>query len=244
MDRAAFFDAVRSAPFAGKLTSPQVSGMERLLDAAPPLMPLDHVAYCLGTTFHETGLVINGKMVRTMMPVEEAGRGKGKPYGPTGFWGRGDVQLTHEENYRKATLRLRALGYLSPGQDMVRTPGLALDPRISAAVLFIGCTEGWFTGKKLSDYFGPGKADAINARRIVNGTDKASLVASYHMMFRAALQAAKYVPGGVAPSVPVPPVQTRPVPPIAPFPPTPPAPPGGLFAGILARLRAAYPPKV
>lgn len=231
MDRAAFFNSVRAAPFAGKLTSAQVSGMERLLDTAPPLFPTDYLAYCLATTFHETA--------RTMLPIEEYGRGKGKPYGPTGFWGRGDVQLTWEENYRKATLRLRELGYLTAGQDMVRTPGLALDPRVSAAVLFIGCSEGWFTGKKLSDYFGPGKADAINARRIVNGVDKASIIASYHQMFRAALQAAGYAPGAVAP-VPAPPVQARPVPPIAP---TPPVPPSGFLAGVLARLRAAYPPK-
>lgn len=236
MDRAAFFDAVRSAPFGGKLTASQVVGVETLLDMCPPLTPIDHLAYDLATTFHETA--------RTMLPIEEYGRGKGRPYGPTGFWGRGYVQLTWEANYAKATTRLHELGYLTGAQDLVKTPALALDPRIAAAILFVGMSEGWFTGKKLSDYFRAGVSDAINARRIVNGTDKASTIASYHNMFRAALLAGKYAPGQVAPSVPVPPVQTRPVPPIAPIPPTPPAAPGGLFAGILARLRAAYPPKV
>ena len=38
---------------------------------------------------------------------------------------------------------------------------------------------GMFTGKKLSDYIGPGKCDYVAARRIINGTDRAKLVAHY-----------------------------------------------------------------
>ena len=38
--------------------------------------------------------------------------------------------------------------------------------------------EGWFTGKKLSDYFNE-KTDYINARKIVNGLDKADIIAGY-----------------------------------------------------------------
>ena len=33
--------------------------------------------------------------------------------------------------------------------------------------------EGWFTGKKLSNYITLQKSDFLNARRIVNGMDKA-----------------------------------------------------------------------
>jgi putative chitinase len=34
--------------------------------------------------------------------------------------------------------------------------------------------KGMFTGVGLSNYFSAGKADWVNARRIINGTDKAS----------------------------------------------------------------------
>lgn len=37
-------------------------------------------AYCLAATFHETA--------RRMQPIAEIVRGWGKPYGPSGFWGR------------------------------------------------------------------------------------------------------------------------------------------------------------
>uniref|UniRef100_A0AC34G9W9 Uncharacterized protein n=1 Tax=Panagrolaimus sp. ES5 TaxID=591445 RepID=A0AC34G9W9_9BILA len=39
--------------------------------------------------------------------------------------------------------------------------------------------EGWFTGKKLSDYITLQKSDFRNARRIVNLMDKADLIAGY-----------------------------------------------------------------
>lgn len=45
--------------------------------------------------------------------------------------------------------------------------------------MFLGMTAGWFTGKKLADYFNPKKENWIYARRIINGTDKANLIASY-----------------------------------------------------------------
>lgn len=240
MDRSAFFDGVRAAPFGGTLTKTQVSGMETLLDMAPPLLPLDHLAYCLATTFHETGLIRDNRLVRTMEPVEEYGRGKGRPYGPTGFWGRGYVQLTWETNYAKATRRLRELGYLTGREDLVAAPALAMDPQIAARILFVGMTEGWFTGKKLSDYFRPGLSAPINARRIVNGTDKAALISTYHAQFRAALVAAGYAPGSVTRPPVAAPVTVSPVPPV---PPSPAAPDRGFWSVILDRLRAAYPPK-
>lgn len=49
LDRAAFFKAVRSHPFGGSLTQGQVSGMEAILDACPPDLGSDSLAYCLAT---------------------------------------------------------------------------------------------------------------------------------------------------------------------------------------------------
>ena len=64
------------------------------------------------------------------------------------------------------------------------------DKALAAQVMFAGMSQGWFTGKKLSDYFKDGKADWKNARRIINGTDKADTIAGYGKAFYRALQAA------------------------------------------------------
>lgn len=204
LDLPTFFSSVRASPFPGSLTQGQVQGMEAILGAAPPDMPLEHLAYCLGTCPIETAW--------TMQPIEEIGRGKGRTYGPTGFWGRGYVQLTWEGNYAKATKRLRELGYLTAKQDLVKTPALAMQPDIAAAIMFIGSSEGWFTGKKLSDYLGNGKADWKGARRIINGQDRAGEIALHAQAFAAALKKAGYKPGGVTKAIPTAPVVTKPLP--------------------------------
>ncbi|GJE34856.1 hypothetical protein [Methylobacterium oxalidis] len=191
LDRAAFFDAVRRQPFSGHLTQSQVNGMSAILDACPADLGVEKTAYCLATTFHETA--------RTMQPIEEFGRGKGRKYGPTGFWGRGYVQLTWEANYAKATKRLRALGFLKASEDLVKTPALAMRPDVAAAIMFYGMVEGWFTGKKLADYFGPGRTDAVGARRIINGTDCDKLIAGYQVQVRAALLVSVRVPDPAPP---------------------------------------------
>lgn len=179
LDRAAFFAAVRKAPFAGPMKQGQVDGLNAILDAAPADLAAEPLAYCLATAFHETA--------RTMRPIEEYGRGKGKSYGVpsavTGqtYFGRGLVQLTWLANYDKAG---RALGL-----DLVHRPELALQADVAAKIMFRGMVEGWFTGKKLADYFGPSRSDPVGARRIINGTDRASIIAGYHGAFLGALKA-------------------------------------------------------
>ena len=88
------------------------------------------------------------------------------------------MQLTHAANYEKAG---KALGI-----DLVANPSRAMEPTVSAAILVRGMMEGWFTGKRLSDY----PHDFIEARRIVNGTDKAQLIAGYADRFLAAIEEA------------------------------------------------------
>jgi len=191
MNRDAFFATVRANPFGGALTRGQVDGLNALLDAfgkiTPPL-DLRWQAYMLGTTFHETA--------RTMQPIEEIGKGRGRAYGhPAGPWhqvydGRGDVQLTWQQNYVHATQRLRALGMIGSDVDLARNPDLALRPEIAAAIMIHGMQEGWFTGRKLSDYFGDRVTDWIGARRIINGLDCTAKIAGYARAFLAALSAA------------------------------------------------------
>jgi putative chitinase len=40
-------------------------------------------------------------------------------------------------------------------------------------------SEGIFTGKKFADYFSKTKEDWVQGRRIINGLDKAQLIADY-----------------------------------------------------------------
>ena len=192
MNRTVFFDRVRAKPFGGSLTQPQVTGLTAILDAAGTYGVKDvrHLSYALATAYWETA--------RTMQPIAEYGRGKGRKYGVKGKYGqvpygRGYVQLTWDENYERADRELGLNGALLKNFD------LALKPNIAAAIMFRGMAEGWFTGKKLSDYFGGTKDDPTNARRIINGTDKASTIAGFHRDFLAALKAAGWTAGVAKP---------------------------------------------
>ena len=94
-----------------------------------------------------------------------------KKYWP--FIGRGYVQLTWDYNYDKYGIK--------------NNPDKALEPAFAAYVLYDGMAKGVFTGKKLSDYFSNKVDDPKGARRVVNGTDKADLIATYHKKFLAAI---------------------------------------------------------
>ncbi len=185
------FNQVRKTLFGGKLTQPQVDGLNVLLAAWDKHGDGDEckLAYLLATSFHETA--------RTMQPIYERGGRSyfnkyepgtkiGKNLGNTQpgdgyrYRGRGFVQLTGRPNYLKAGKAL--------GADLVANPDLALEPYHAAEILITGCLEGWFTGKKLGDYITEAKADFKNARRVINGTDKAATIAGYADKFLEALE--------------------------------------------------------
>jgi len=185
-DREIFFDNVRSDPFDGSLTQGQVDGMEALLGAFERYradQDVRFLAYELATTFHETG--------QTMEPIEEWGKGEGHDYGEpdpeTGqcYYGRGLVQLTWRENYARADNELMTLFGIMVGMEADADKALIM--KVAVAVLMIGMEQGWFTSKKLSDYFNDDRDDPVNARQIVNGNDCDDLIASYHADFMAAL---------------------------------------------------------
>ena len=178
---------------------------------------------------------------RTMQPIREYGKlvyfNKYEPHTRVGkvlgntvsgdgarFKGRGYVQLTGRRNYALAAKKL--------GVDLVANPDLALDPHHAARIMFEGMIDGWFTRKKLTDYFSSSKTDWKNARRIINGTDKAATIASYAETFFRALVAARNAPDAAeeAPDVPKP---VQPPPPDVPTMSTQP-PQGGFFNALLA----------
>lgn len=176
----AFFDAVRDEQFGGVLVEEQVDGINTILDAWPEGTDPRWLAYALATACHETG--------RTMEPIAEWRRGQGRPYGVrTGpyqqiYYGRGFVQLTWMTNYEKAEREI-------PGSDLVRSPDNALKPTIAATILVKGMSDGWFTGRKLADYFDERRTDWVHAREIINGLDCAAEIAGCAAKFSRAIEA-------------------------------------------------------
>lgn len=183
---AEFWKIVRHM-FGGQLTPKQVDGIETIL-AASSGHPISHRAYMLATAKHETA--------DTMQPITEYGGRKyfdkydtgklAKALGNTPdkdgdgylYRGRGYVQITGRANYDKAGDKL--------GIDLIGNPDAALNPTVAARILVRGCSEVWFTGKKLSDYL---PDDFRNSRRVVNGMDRADLIAGYAIEFGKALAA-------------------------------------------------------
>ncbi len=189
MNREIFFQHIRREPFSGRMTTPQVAGVEAILDACAKLTDVRWTAYILATCFHETAARMQPVREGLAKTDAQARRILAKyPYAQpdpeTGhaYYGRGLEQLTHRANYEKMGAVL--------GVDLVNNPDLMLQPDIAARSLLLGITNGLYTGKKLADYFNGRKDDPIGARRIVNGTDRAALIAGYHHAFLAAIRAA------------------------------------------------------
>ena len=108
----------------------------------------------------------------------EAWRKKNLRYWP--WYGRGYSQTTWEVNYKRAD---DALGL---GGKLLKNPDLMLTAEVAAPTMVRGMEEGWFTGRKLSD-FAP--RDYKGMRKIINGTDKDTLIAEYAVKFEVALYA-------------------------------------------------------
>jgi hypothetical protein len=143
------------------------------------------VAYALATAAWETA--------RTMQPIAEYGKGRGRKYGAPGRnkgqvpYGRGYVQLTWDENYERADRELGLNGALIADYE------LALKPDIAGQIMRRGMVEGWFTGRKFAHTLpakGPAAREAfVSSRPIINGRDKAAEIADLAMAFQQACQA-------------------------------------------------------
>lgn len=212
MDLKPFYDVIRKK---FKLTDENVKGFDLLIhEGIKKEVPLEDLSYMLATTWLETA--------HTMQPIKEYGSdarfhrlydiqgerpkvakllGNDEPGDGVKYPGRGYVQLTGKGNYKKA-------GYLLD-QDLVGNPDLALDPEIAAWIMFNGMEQGWFTGKKLDDYIDhidesdtEDEREYKEARRVINGTDKAELIATYAMTIEEGLRAIGYTTTHI-PEIPV-----------------------------------------
>ncbi|MGQ3209550.1 hypothetical protein [Shinella sp.] len=202
-----FYNHVRASLFDGKLSADQVRGMDAIIYGTEQIDSRG-LAYALATAHHETGrkfvpVVENlnysasgllntfskyfskadaAKYARN--PVAIANRayanrmGNGDEASGDGwlYRSRGAVMITGRANYAKFGL--------------VKKPEAALELDRSVTILLDGMIKGKFTGLKLSDYFNEKTTDWRNARRIINGLDRADDVADYAKKFHAALEAA------------------------------------------------------
>lgn len=199
INRKTFFDGIRASLFGGRLAARQVAGIEAILDAWEESRAESDprwLAYMLATAYHETEATM--QPVRETLAASDAAaaarlesawaRGRlgsvrtpyWRPDAEGRYWlGRGLVQLTHKVNYERMSRET--------GIDLVAEPARAMEMEVAVAILFAGMEKGLFTGRKLGDYLTAGRADWTNARRIINGLDRAADVAAYGRSFHRAL---------------------------------------------------------
>jgi len=184
MDRKVFFDRIRPMVSNKRLTREQVSHVEAVLDGLQTRgVTLRQAAYILATAFHESDRFktleeyASGRAYEGRADLGNTMKGDGMR-----FKGRGLVQITGRRNYADWSKRL--------GVDLVADPELASDLANAVPILIDGMLLGTFTGKRLSLYVDDTKRDYINARRVVNGRNRAKLVAGYALEFFNALDVA------------------------------------------------------
>jgi hypothetical protein len=194
-NRKKFFDSYRSR--FGPLTDDLVQALEFLLgqienDSRFGETSVDRskLAYCLATFKWETA--------HTLRPIDEIGSAArfNRLYGPQTkvgkvlgntkegdgalFHGRGYVQLTGRRNYTKAKTLT--------GADLLANPDAAKEPALAYQIAIQGMVDGWFTSRKLGQFFKDDLTDFENARTIINGHDKASNIADIARRFSEVLK--------------------------------------------------------
>ena len=151
-------------------------------------------AYYLATAQHETGFCFNH--------VPELGKGSGKKYGNSisvidtlgyrgtkgktysnVFYGRGLIQLTHEDAYKYISTKIGLRK-----DELYINPDKALEPKVSYDIMTywmqnnIPNTKG--AGRTIQEYTSTvGLVDYLGARRIVNGKDEDRKIERYATIF-------------------------------------------------------------
>lgn len=133
------------------------------------------LAYIVATADYETG--------RTFLSIEDGTRGKGtlyatmtkisgKPYiKPIQlYYRRGIAPIVGYENYQKISRK--------SGIPIFENPELLMDEDIAIQILVDGMMQGWFTNRKLTDYFHKTKEDWEGARAVVHKNEKNKLIAA------------------------------------------------------------------
>lgn len=216
MNRQSFFASIRKNPFNG-LTQAQVDGVDAILDECESQVVTDQrqIAYILATPMIETGgtfepitesLNYSASSLISKFP-NRISNAEAFKYGRTanqkanqemigniiygGEWGKKNLGNSQPGDGYK--FRGRSFPQLT-GRRLYEIFGYADNPdavntvRVGAQIMVKAMKEGIFTGKRLSDYFSASKEDWVNARRIVNGTDRADDIAKFAKTFYKALK--------------------------------------------------------
>lgn len=202
-DLGRFYDNLRAGNMIGpKISDAEFSGTQAILAACiAACWPISYTAYALATAYHETA--------HSMQPIKEMGGdaylarmydikgnrpdkarelGNLTPGDGARYCGRGFVQLTGKKNYAFAGQRLAL--------DLINHPELALTLDTAAAILIHGMAEGWFTHHSLPDDLPTSGlaslSQFVNSRDIINGKDRAEMIAGYAIAWQSALEAGGY----------------------------------------------------
>jgi hypothetical protein len=187
VNRAYFRANFPSDALSGKtLTADRQTGFEAIFDVWDSVEHydvLEWIAYALATAWHETGA--------TMQPVREGFKKtdqeacdhvtaycqkKGisnyaaRLSNGNSYYGRGYVQLTHADNYKKMGAKL------GMGDSLYDNPESVLQAGLSAKILIVGLMDGLFRPAKgtLFDYFNGQSQRWFDARDLVNGDKNAA----------------------------------------------------------------------
>ena len=126
------------------------------------------IAYILATAEHESQDFRRASEINGPSQALALGYSGGEA-----FYGRGYVQITHDHRYLAMG---EALGL---GRALYDDPErAATDPRLAADLLVVGMQRGLYTGHALERYVNEAETDFVNARRVVNGVDRASDIAA------------------------------------------------------------------
>jgi len=176
-----FYAAIREKGLFKTLTQLQVDTIDAILNECEKqgVNDVRQIAYIFATSYWECHNPRKPELRLT--PMKEFGGEaylKGKKYYP--YYGRGLSQLTWPDNYKKEGARL--------GIDLLNNPDLILEIPTAANSHVYCMVHGRYTGKKLSDYINDQKCDFLNARRIINGTDRAAEIMAIAQKFLTCLQ--------------------------------------------------------
>jgi hypothetical protein len=186
----------------GRLTSTQVNGFEAIIEFCSAAgMRRSHCAYVLATAYHETayrmapvreGLAKSDEgAIRAVTSLYDRGiisRNYAiRDANGHSYYGRGLVQLTFKENYKK-------IGDIL-GVDLVNNPDLMLNNAVSVPALVLGMQRGTFRRRRSLDMLPSFPTDEqwITARDIINGDVKKNgpKIMDHAKLFLLALQEAK-----------------------------------------------------
>lgn len=196
-NRTKFFAAYRES--FGVLKQLQVDGLEALLsfvEQDKEIKDIRWAAYMLATVKHEcadTWQPITERGPKSYFnkyePNTKLGKALGNKIPGDGlrFKGRGYCMITGLANYKRMKEELGLSGL----DDLVIHPEVALRPDIAYKIMSAGMRRGMFTGQKLTDYIKGDDCDFRNARRIINGLDRASEIATYAVDLLGALRRAE-----------------------------------------------------